>query len=122
MSLLTKYQRVNFKVLLLLIVYLLIHISNLFFIQHHTINNSKHYTSIFKRKGKSVFKLQQAAKATVNETRRAVSQLIPAVVQLFIFLLFSVGLLACIKKLFPSPNEYLPNRQHAYLRCCVIRI
>lgn len=117
-----KYKKVNFKVLLLLIVYLLIHISNLFFIQHHIPTNSKHYTSIFKRKGKSVFKLQQAAKAIVNETRRAVNQLIPAAVQLFIFLLSSAGLLAGIRKLFPSPNEYLPNHQHAYLRCCVIRI
>ncbi|HEY4195703.1 MAG TPA: hypothetical protein VGM63_09210 [Mucilaginibacter sp.] len=116
------YKKVNFKVLLLLIVYLFIHASNLFFIQRRTASNSKHYSFIFKRKVKSVFKLQQAAKATVNDTRRPVSPLIPAAIQFFIFLLFSAGLLAGIRKLFPSPNEYLPNQQYAYLRCCVIRI
>src|ERR1700760_1070079 len=116
------YKKVNIKVLLLLIVYLFIHASNLFFIQQYTVKNGKHHSFILKRKVKSVFKLQQAAKATVNDTRRTISQLIPAAVQFFIFLLFSAGLLASIRKLFPSPNEYLPNHQYAYLRCCVIRI
>ncbi|HEY4194344.1 MAG TPA: hypothetical protein VGM63_02335 [Mucilaginibacter sp.] len=116
------YKKVNFKVLLLLIVYLFIHASNLFFVQRHTINSSKHYRFIFKRKVKSVFKLQQTAKAMVNETRRTVSQLIPAAMQFVVFLMFSAGLLAGIRKLFPPPNEYVPNQQYAYLRCCVIRI
>jgi hypothetical protein len=118
----TKYQKVNLNVLLLLMVYLFIHVSNLFFVQQNTAVKSKHHSFIFKRKIKSFFKVQKSEKTTVNQTRLSLQRLIQNAAKFFVLLLFGAVVLTGVSKLFPSPNQYLPDYRHAYLQCCVIRI
>jgi hypothetical protein len=117
-----KYQNVNFKVLLLLAVYLFISLTNLFFITRHTTNFNDRYIYIIKGKGKNIIRLQKVASITLNETKVSINRLVQYGAQFFILLLFTAGVLTANRKLFPSPNQFLPNYRQTYLRYCTIRI
>ena len=117
-----KYQDVNFKVLLLLAVYLFISLTNLFFVARHTTNFNERYIYIIKGKGKNIIRLQKVASITLNETKVSANRLVQYGAQFFILLLFTAGVLTANRKLFPSPNQFLPNYGRAYLRYCTIRI
>src|ERR1700753_78659 len=117
-----KYKKVNFKVLLLLAVYFFISLTNLFFVTRHTTNFNGRYIYIVKGKGKNIFRLQKVASTTLNESKVSVSRLVQYGALFFILLLFTPGVLVINQRLFPSPNQYLPNSGQTYLRYCVIKI
>jgi hypothetical protein len=117
-----KFQNVNFKVLLLLAVYLFISLTNLFFITRHTTNFNERYIYIIKGKGKNIIRLQKVASITLSETKVSINRLVQNGAQFFILLLFTAGVLTANRKLFPSPNQFLPNHRQTYLRYCAIKI
>lgn len=119
---LQKYQDVNFKVLLLLAVYLFISLTNLFFVTRHTTNFNERYIYIVKGKVKNIFRLQKVASTTLNETKVSINRFVQNGAQFFILLLFTAGVVIGKWKLFPSPNQFLPNYRQTYLRYCIIRI
>ena len=119
---LKKYKKVNFKVLLLLAVYFFISLTNLFFVTRHTTNFNERYIYIIKGKVKNIFRLQKVASTTLNETKVSINRFVQHGAQFFILLLFAAGVLIANRKLFPSPNQFLPNYQQTYLRYCIIRI
>ncbi|HEY4195615.1 MAG TPA: hypothetical protein VGM63_08765 [Mucilaginibacter sp.] len=72
---------------------------------------------------KSVFRLlQKTENTTLNQTRLLLNQFIENFARFFILLLFAAGVFTIIRKLFPTPNQYLPDGQYAYLHCCEIKI
>jgi hypothetical protein len=117
-----KYQNVNFKVLLLLTVYLFISLTNLFFVVRYTAKYNDRYIYVIKGKGKNIFRLQKVASTTLNETKVSVNRLVQYGAQFFILLLFTAGVLTVNRKLFPSPNQFLPDYRQIYLRYRTIRI
>jgi hypothetical protein len=94
----------------------------LFFVNRSLALNTQQYSFIFKGKIKSFFRLQRNEKTTLNQTRSSLNQFIETHARFFIFLLFCIGFFAGVGKLFPSPNQYLPDCQYSYLRWCEIKI
>jgi hypothetical protein len=122
MSTSKKHQFVNIKVLLILVVYLFIHLTNLFFVAPRLHKSSSNHTYIVKRKVKNIFRLQRAASTTVNQNNISANRFVQFAAQFFIWLLLTPGVFVVKSKLFPSQNQFLPDYQYSFLYCRSIKV
>jgi len=117
---LTKiYRKLNVKVLLLLIVYLLVSATSLFIAP----NTDTGQGNLFRFKPKSEYSYhpKRVANATLCESQHSVQRLLQNAALFFTVLLFSGLAAPAAGKFFDLSSPFLPDQHGTYLRHCVIR-
>ena len=110
-----EHRARNFGILLLLAVYLFIHLTNVFFVAPRRPQNSKAHSYIIKGKTKNTFSLQRTASSTANQNTISANRIVQYAALFFIVLLFVSGFLMAKQKLFPPPNQFLPDHHYSFL-------
>ncbi len=110
------------KVMLLLLVYLMVSSTHIFFM-HKTVPAKKHnYNSIFKRESENAINLQRVDKSTVNQSKKSYKGIIKNIKLFFTVLLFEPGACNLNKEQSPPNNQPLSSHHYNHLDCCIIRV
>jgi hypothetical protein len=115
-----RRQKINFKVLALLIVYLFVNITSLLFSIGHNAAQTKNHSSL-RQKTEHFFHFQRTARSAAIENNISVNRIVQNAAAFFIVLLFSIAIFHSRTGLVTLRNQFLVNYQHSYLRCRVIR-